>query len=209
MIAEGNYARDQVEDVYAGDLTDEEMREHMGWEAERAEDDFYENGGFFPGSWANIAAAANRRTRDVARLRVDELTQRSVDLPRQRRTPVLIDGESVEETLRVRLERETKELLSAAEMITQQLARRASQLEHLKRFPAEDPFNDGEVLRFEKAFPHTPDKKYSYVASRIDSLWYITGTRSPQAITWDKFVNWMGLGVSEIFRVRTNKKVIG
>lgn len=180
----------------------------MGWEAERAEEQHYEMYGT-PSSWTAIAEAANRRTRDVAGLRIAELTQRSADLPHRRREPTVINGEPVKEMLRERLQRETDELVKTAAMITDQLSRRASQLEHLQRFPEEDPFKDGRVLRFEKTFPHSAQQKYSYTASKINSLWYVSGGRSPQGVSWDEFVNWMGLGVDEMFCVKSGKKVIG
>jgi hypothetical protein len=147
-------------------------------------------------------------TRDVRSLRVSDLvpTQRG----HHRRLPIILDGEPVNETLRERLARETEELENAASLIMRQLAKRTAQLEHLKRFPADDPCVDGDILQFVKKFP-TGEQEYSYVAHRADGLWYLTGGRSPQGLTWDAFVNWMGLGVSEVFRLRRGspKKVIG
>lgn len=161
-------------------------------------------------SWSEfmeqVAPTAPSTMRDVRSLRLSELIpmQRS----HRRKPPVEIDGQAVVETLRERLDRETRELMAAASLISTQLGKRAEQLEHLKRFPVEDPFENGEVLRFEKVFPHG-DNVYSYVAHKTNDLWYLTGGRSPQGITWDKFVDWMGLGVEKVYRVRGGKKVIG
>jgi len=151
--------------------------------------------------------------RDVTRLTVRELAQRSSDLPHRKREPVVIDGVAKKETLKQRLQREAKEAETAILTLAGKLARREAQLKHLERFPDEDPFTDGTTLIFQKSFPHSPDTKYSYSAVRANELWYVTGDRSPQGVTWDEFVSWMGLGVDEVYRVTpakgSIKKVIG
>jgi hypothetical protein len=147
--------------------------------------------------------------RDITALSVGELL--AMNRRHTRRTPVVIDGESVKETLRERLVRESRELETAVTALAGQLNRRTEQLEHLKRFPDEDPFDDGDVLSFDKKFPNG-DQRYSYVAHRVDDLWYVTGKRSPQGIPWDALVDWMGLGVAEIFKLSPRggaTKVIG
>lgn len=154
-----------------------------------------------------------QRMRDVMDLRLKDLMSLA-GRSHRRREPVIIEGEAIKETLRQRLERESRELEIAVTAIANQLAKRTMQLEHLKRFPAEDPFVNGDVVQFEKSFPHPPDKTYSYAAHRVNDLWYITGARSPQALSWDEFVSWMGLGVDEVWLLPRNqtgrrKKVIG
>ena len=139
-------------------------------------------------------------TRDVLSLRVADLISPQ-NRPHRRREPVVIQGEAVSETMRERLTRETRELEVAIAALANQLAKRTEQLEHLKRFPEQDPFEDGTALQFDKSFPGTPDDKYSYLANRVDGLWYLTGARSPQAITWDQFVSWMGLGVDTVWQL--------
>lgn len=156
------------------------------------------------------------RERDVTRLRVEELLGQTTGHERahRRRVPVIINGEVIKETLKQRLTRELDELETAVTLLAGQMARRTRQLEHLKRFPETDPFEDGTVLQFDKTFPHSPDVPYSYVAHRADGHWYVTGARSPQRATWDQFVNWLGLGVEVVYQLNPGgrvgrKKVIG
>lgn len=168
---------------------------------------------FPPESYAWRDNAGAQRVRNVMELRLKDLmspTGRS----HRRREPLVIEGQTVKETLRQRLERESRELEVAVTQLANQLAKRTAQLEHLKRFPLEDPFADGDTLQFEKSFPGTPDTKYSYVAHRVNDRWYVTGARSPQNLTWDEFVSWLGLGVDEVWllpRTQTGRrrKVIG
>jgi hypothetical protein len=152
-------------------------------------------------------------TRDVNSLTVGQLTQRSSDLPHRKREAVVIDGVAKHETLKQRLTREAKEAEQAILTLAGKLSRRQEQLKHLERFPDEDPFVDGTTLIFQKGFPSNPDQKYSYSAVRADGLYYVTGNRSPNGLAWDQFVNWMGLGVDEVYRVTpakgSVKKVIG
>lgn len=114
------------------------------------------------------------------------------------------------ERLRDRIERETLELEQAAQVMASLLNKRAGELERLRMYPAEDPFaeDDDVVLRFEKRFG-VGGKPYTYVASRVDGLWYLTGGRAPQGLCWDDFVDFMGLGVDEVTDVRTGKRVFG
>lgn len=160
--------------------------------------------------WDDESAA---RTRNVLDMRIKDFVP-SDKRSHRRREPVVIDGEPVRETLRQRLERESRELEVAVTQLANQLAKRTAQLEHLNRFPAVDPFEDDTTLQFEKSFPGTPDTAYSYVAHRVDGRWYLTGARSPQNLTWDAFVSWMGLGVTTVYQLNPTarsgrKRVIG
>lgn len=161
----------------------------------------------------SITQAKSVPTRDVNSLTVGQLAQRSSDLPHRKRELITIDGVVTKETLKQKLQREAKEAETAILSLAGKLSRRQEQLKHLERFPDEDPFVDGTTLIFQKSFPSNPDQKYSYSAVRADGLWYVTGARSPQGLTWDAFISWMGLGVDEIFRVTpakgSVKKVIG
>jgi hypothetical protein len=151
-------------------------------------------------------------TRDVTALRLRELLPADVR-SHTRRAPVVIDGQTLSETLRQRLTREHAELETAITALASQLARRSEQIKRLERFPEIDPFADGTVLQFQKAFPSTPDTTYSYVAHRVNGLWYLTGARSPQDMTWDAFVSWLGLGVETVYQLsvtgKSRRKVIG
>lgn len=112
------------------------------------------------------------------------------------------------ERLRDRIERETIELEQAAQVMARLLNKRSSELERLAMYPEEDPFDDETVLRFEKRFP-AGDRRYTYVATKVKGLWYMTGGRSPQNLEWDDLVDFMGLGVDEVFDVATGVRVIG
>jgi|SRR5688572_158872 len=152
-------------------------------------------------------------TRNVLALRVGDLLSPQTRAHR-RRAPLVINGETIKETFRERLERESRELETAVTQLAGQLARRTEQLEHLNRFPVEDPFQNGDTIQFEKSFPNSPSTYYSYAAHRAVDRWFVTGDRSPNNITWDELVSWMGLGVNTVWLMpRTasgrRKKVIG
>lgn len=163
--------------------------------------------------WVPTAQDKYVPTRDVNELTVGQLAQRSSDLPHRKREPITINGVIKKETLKERLKRELAECDEAILALAGKRADRRRQIEHLERFPDDDPFVDGTTLIFQKSFPSNPEQKYSYSAVRADGLWYVTGARSPQGFTWNQFVNWMGLGVDEIHRVTAAKgsvkKVIG
>lgn len=147
--------------------------------------------------------------RDVGTMTVNDLVRRWSDMPSHVRKQLTADKK---ETLRAKLTREAAELEVAIVALAAQRAHREAQLEKLKMFPEEDPFGDGTFLTFEKNFPSNPDQKYTYMATRAGGLWYVTGKKTPQGVTWEHFVNWMGLGVDEIFRIDQNNgrvKVIG
>lgn len=148
-------------------------------------------------------------TRDVSRLTLADLLAQS-RRSHGRRPAVEIDGQLVHETLRERLRRELRELEEAVTALAAQLDRRTKQLEHLNRFPEDDPFLDGDVIAFERNFPHG-DQRYSYAAQRADGLWYVTGNKSPNGVPWDKLVDWMGLGVDEVYKLgnKGRRKIIG
>lgn len=152
------------------------------------------------------------RTRNVIEMRLADLLGVSpTGRLRRRREPVLLGGEPVVENLRQRLTRERAELELAVAAIASQLARRTDQLAHLDRYPAADPFENGDILQFEKTFP-SGDASYTYVAHKAGERWYLTGSRAPQGITWDELVSFMGLGVAEVWKVGGKggrKKVIG
>lgn len=146
-----------------------------------------------------------RRTpkRDVRGLTVEQLAPS--ERVRTRR------GERSTETLRERLRRERDEVESAILILAGQLTRRQNQLEHLERYPEEDPFTDGTKLEFEKTFPGS-EQRYAYLALRAAGRWHLTGQRSPQNVTWEHLVEFMGLGVDEVFTLGPRggrKKVIG
>lgn len=135
--------------------------------------------------------------RDVYTLSVAELVGVDARNRRQRVTRLTVEGGGTE-TLRQRINRERQELTDAITAIAAQLSRRTSQLTQLDAFPADDPCENGDTLRFEMTFPSSPDKAYSYAAIRIEGMFYVSGARSPQGVTWSEFVDWCGLGVRSI-----------
>lgn len=156
-------------------------------------------------------AADLQLMRDINTLSVGDLAKRSRDMPHRRRQTVEINGVERRETLKERLRRERDEAEAAIMALAGKLVDRDKQLKHLERFPDEDPFIDGEVLFFEKSFPNTPDQKYSYTAVRIAGHFHVSGARSPQNVTWAELVDWMGLGVDEVYRLGESgrEKIIG
>jgi len=122
-----------------------------------------------------------------------------------------LEDDRPRESLRDRLRREHEELEQAIVMLAGQMVRRTNQLEHLERYPEQDPFPDGTRLEFTKRFPNS-ETEYSYLALRAGGRWHLTGARSPQNVTWDRLVNFMGLGVEEVWKIGPRggrKKVIG
>jgi hypothetical protein len=105
------------------------------------------------------------------------------------------------ERLRAKLKREHDELVAAIGELSTQLAHRAEQLRELDRYPEEDPYGDDTVLRFKKAYPGNPDKLYTYAATKTEGLWYVTGDRSPNGVDWAALTAWMGLGVTEVYKI--------
>lgn len=108
------------------------------------------------------------------------------------------------EKLADRLHRERDELALAVAVLTEKLTRREHQLTRLARYPVDDPCVDGAILRFEKRFPRS-EQRYTYVAARINGRWFTTGKRSPQGITWGELVEFMGLGVDEVWHVNATR----
>lgn len=99
-----------------------------------------------------------------------------------------------EGTLKERKLKELNGLLAAAQLLEERITKVTLQVETLTRFPEEDPYPDGVTLEFTRNFPNGK-KTYDYAARRIQGLWYCTGTKSPQAATWNEFINWLGLGL--------------
>lgn len=103
--------------------------------------------------------------------------------------------------LKDRLIAERDDLEKSLTTISAQLTRRNEQIAELERYPEVDPYTDDTVLRFKKAFASNPDKKYTYTASKVEGLWYVTGPKSPDGVDWTELVIWMGLGVTDIFKI--------
>lgn len=130
--------------------------------------------------------------------------QEANDRIRGRRTIVLA-GVARSETLREKLERQREELATALATLTTQLARREAQLRELDRYPAEDPYRDGDALEFRKRYPGS-DTAYTYLALRADDLWYVTGRTGPNGVSWAELTEWMGLGVTDVKKVGATRK---
>jgi hypothetical protein len=97
-------------------------------------------------------------------------------------------------TLKERKGIELNGLLAAAELLTKQIEKVSTQIATLSRFPDEDPYVDGTQLRFKRNFPGG-DQVYTYGAIRANDVWYTTGARGLNGVTWGALVNWLGLGL--------------
>lgn len=79
----------------------------------------------------------------------------------------------------------------------------ANELDRLSMFPDDDPFEDGDVLWFEKRFTrpeYRPSSKvYTYAAIRCEGLWYSTGPKAPKGYAWNDFVVFLGEGVEQVW----------
>lgn len=49
---------------------------------------------------------------------------------------------------------------------------------------------DGTVVRFRVRFASSR-VKYSYAAIRARGLWWVTGSKSPQGLSWEEFTDWL------------------
>ncbi len=116
---------------------------------------------------------------------------------------VTINGVSRPETLREKLQREKDELEEAIRSLAAQHSRRDAQLAELDRYPAEDPFKDGDSLKFTKRYPD--GREYTYMALRADARWFVTGSRGPQGVEWAKFTEWLGLGVTDVVKIGNSR----
>jgi hypothetical protein len=83
---------------------------------------------------------------------------------------------------------------TASQSRRRMLARRIRQIEQelaaLDQFPDQDPHEDGTILRVvtsETAATHA----YTYIATRINGLWYTTGRTGPYKASWAKLVEWL------------------
>lgn len=142
--------------------------------------------------------------RSIGDLTVEELLRRSAESKHGVSRAMITDsdGSRRKETLREKLLRETSAIEETILMLSGKLSDRHAQLRKLSMFPIEDLFSEDApqpVISFEKHFPHDPDRIYSYGAMRADGLWYVTGSRSPNGVTWAELIDWMGLGVDEVY----------
>jgi len=60
-----------------------------------------------------------------------------------------------------------------------------------------DPFTNGDVLRFTKRFAVGAPDGYLYAAIKVDKYWYTTGPRGAK-FTWDEFVAWLVAGSNPV-----------
>jgi hypothetical protein len=97
-------------------------------------------------------------------------------------------------TLKERKAIELNGLLAAAELLTKQIEKVSSQIATLSRFPEEDPYVDNTQIRFTRNFPGG-DQTYTYGAVRANGVWYTTGAKGLNGVTWAALINWLGLGL--------------
>lgn len=118
---------------------------------------------------------------------------------------IVIAGVARTETLAEKLQRQRDELITAIDALTKQLAKRTAQLTELERYPAEDPYSDGDALEFKKQYPGD-DTRYSFYAVRANGLWFTTGKRGPQGVPWAKLTDWMGLSITDVYKIGRTRK---
>lgn len=124
---------------------------------------------------------------------------------REPKRVIVIEGVARAETLREKLERQREELAGAIAALTTQIAKREAQLRELDRYPVEDPYRDGDALEFRKKYPSS-DERYLFHAVRVNGLWYTTGHRGPNGVPWAKFTEWLGLGVTDVYKIGRTRK---
>lgn len=74
------------------------------------------------------------------------------------------------------------------ELIQKQIDHLYEEIRKLDAYP-EDDLPDGSIISFDKTFGlHI--NVYNYAAIKVEGLWYLTGTKSPKAYTWDELVTW-------------------
>ena len=79
--------------------------------------------------------------------------------------------------------RETAETqLQELELERQRLLNRLAMLD---QFGAEDPWEDGTVLIFERTFN---GRRYTYVTVKTSGVWYVTGALNNRPFPWPKLV---------------------
>lgn len=63
----------------------------------------------------------------------------------------------------------------------------------------EDDFDDEDVLMFKKRFSPI-SKLYTYAAVKAEGLWYVTGTRQRNPLTWKQLVEFISEGCDELWQ---------
>jgi len=59
----------------------------------------------------------------------------------------------------------------------------------------DDEFDDGTILKIEKAFNLRGDKWYNYAAIKVKGRWFVTGHQFyPGGMTTGEFIDWMTRG---------------
>jgi hypothetical protein len=79
--------------------------------------------------------------------------------------------------------------ITAAERV---IARAEAEIAKILSRP-DEPITDEDgavVLWFRRRFDRT-SQMYTYGAVKAGNRWYLTGSAAPQALTWDKFLDWL------------------
>lgn len=101
-------------------------------------------------------------------------------------------------------EREDNEMASMdPDFYRREAARMAEVAEILDTVPQSDTFEDGQVLTFEKHYPNQrlESVKYYHAAIKSGGYWYVTGNRSPNKVTWDALIEFIGYGCLKTLRI--------
>lgn len=122
-------------------------------------------------------------------------------------------------------------LVSSRSFYERQLQRYDEVLRRLDRLPAQDPCEDGEVIKFTLQLPvvefqsdprslngvHTVThvREFTYAAIRAGGRYYTTSvdkrTADKRILSWDELVNWVllseGVTLVSMHKMRTSKKL--
>lgn len=87
--------------------------------------------------------------------------------------------------------------MDTREILLRERERIERRLEQLDRYPADDPYEDGVVLRWKWRLPavnvpNTPGRTYTYAAVRANKRYYTTAADDPRGgRSWAQFVQWL------------------
>ena len=83
--------------------------------------------------------------------------------------------------------------MTTREQLQASLAALAAQLDRLDTYPEQDPYRDGQAVRFKWQSP-TSGRAFTYLALRAGGKWYTTGRESHLARPWSSLVDWLVTG---------------
>lgn len=93
------------------------------------------------------------------------------------------------------------------EMASRRLDQALDVLAKEEAFGLADEWEEGAVIRFDKAF-RPGGRKYTYTALLCpNNQWYTSGPNSPGPYTWERLVEFLSEGVDEVWCVTSYERV--